>query len=216
MVQSKPSHAPVAELVDALGLGSSINRCEGSSPFWCIMNFLENTDILAGQIPEEYFTELEEYAFAAIEKREPLGDTDNVSSKEEWRMEIPSKFEFWLSVMTHSKGRLHKEDRGFFGIEHTHFSIDDMWVNVMSQGDVHHPHTHQNCLYSFVAYIDVADGDAPFYFIQDNMGKSLNIDRRSKSMIMVFPSTMIHTVFQQTTANHRVSVSGNIGIHIDR
>tara|TARA_B100000003_G_C10912044_1_gene363643 strand:- start:977 stop:1627 length:651 start_codon:yes stop_codon:yes gene_type:complete len=216
MVQSKPSHAPVAELVDALGLGSSINRCEGSSPFWCIMQFLQYTDILAGKISDEPFAELEEYAYAAIEKRESLGDNPYASGREEWVCEIPPKFEMWLGAIINTMCKLHTEDAGWYGVDHSMFRIEKMWVNVMSKGDQHFPHTHNKSLYSFAAYIDVNDGDAPFYFIKDNQGTPIDIDSRSKGMIMIFPSTMIHTVYPQQTDNLRISVSGNIGIHFDR
>ena len=46
------------------------------------MQFLQYTDILAGQIPEEQFAELEEYAYAGIEKRESLGDNPYASGRE--------------------------------------------------------------------------------------------------------------------------------------
>ena len=209
------TNAPVAEFVDALGLGSSEVIREGSSPFWCIMQFLEYTDIFAGKIREEEFSELKEYAYAGIERRESLGDNPYASNREEYVCEIPPKFEFWLNAIIHSQMKLHQEDAGWYGVKHDMFKIEKMWVNVMKKGDAHFPHTHNKSLYSFVAYIDVNDGDAPFYFIKDNQGTPIAIDSRSIGMFMVFPSTMIHTVYPQPTDNLRISVSGNIGIHFD-
>ena len=42
------------------------------------------------------FDELEEYAFKAIEKKEPVGDHKMVSIKREYSMDIPPRFERWL------------------------------------------------------------------------------------------------------------------------
>jgi len=179
------------------------------------MQFLNYTDILVGEIPHPEFKELEEYSYAGIEKRETLGDNPSASIREEYVLEIPPKFESWLASVCSSFGTLHTEDAGWYGVNHTMFRIEKMWVNVMTKGDAHFPHTHSRSLYSFAAYIDVNDGDAPFYFIKDNQGTPIQIDKNSKGMIMIFPSTMIHTVYPQTTDNHRISVSGNIGIHLD-
>jgi hypothetical protein len=179
------------------------------------MKFLNYTDILVGEIPRQIFHEVKEYTFAGIERREALGDNPGASIREEYVMEIPPKFESWLGNVCNSLCKLHTEDAGWYGVNDSMFRIEQMWVNVMTKGDAHFPHTHARSLYSFAAYIDVNDGDAPFYFIKDNQGTPIQIDKRSTGMIMIFPSTMIHTVYPQTTDNHRISVSGNIGIHFN-
>ena len=49
------------------------------------------------------FDELEEYAFKAIEKKEPVGDHKMVSIKREYSMDIPPRFErCCVTLLTHS------------------------------------------------------------------------------------------------------------------
>ena len=88
--------------------------------------------------------------------------------------------------------------------------ITHSWVNVMEKGDQHYPHMHENSFYSFSCYISCANGDAPFYFIKDNKGTKVDIDKSSQGHVLIFPSQMIHTVYPKKTDGQRVSVSGNI------
>ena len=59
------------------------------------------------------FDELEEYAFKAIEKKEPVGDHKMVSIKREYSMDIPPRFERWLCNTIDTQFDLHKAQCGF-------------------------------------------------------------------------------------------------------
>ena len=51
-----------------------------------------------------------------------------------------------------------------------------------------------------------------FYFIKDNKGTKVDINKSSEGHVLIFPSQMIHTVYPKKTDGQRVSVSGNIVI----
>jgi hypothetical protein len=82
----------------------------------------------------------------------------------------------------------------------------------MEKGDQHYPHMHENSFYSFSCYISTTNDDAPFYFIKDNKGTKVDINKSSEGHVLIFPSQMIHTVYPKKTDGQRVSVSGNIVI----
>ena len=179
------------------------------------MQFINNTKILAGRIPPKVFVEVEDYAKEGRRREDPLGDPAVTSLKEEYRCEIPPKFLAFLQETIHTFFDLHKDECGFYGITSDKIQLTDMWVNVMKKGDTHSPHIHGRSLYSFVLYINTTDNDAPFYYIEDGILNSLGIHSGSQSMIMIFPSTMIHGVYPKTSDPERISVSGNISIRFD-
>lgn len=172
------------------------------------MNFLLDQTILIGKV--ENFDELKFFAHDALDKKIPLSDHKYTSIKEEYKMDIPPKFEKWLCEVIDKFFLLHKEDYGLYGIDHSKLKIKGMWTNRMSKGEQHFPHTHKNSFYSFVAYINAVDDDAPFYFIKDNQGTPIFINRNSIGHVIIFPSTLIHTVYPKQNEGERVSVSGNV------
>ncbi|QIN97262.1 hypothetical protein [Synechococcus phage S-H25] len=176
------------------------------------MEFLLDQTILVAKI--EPFDELEEYSKSALENKIPLGDVKYTSLKEEYQMDIPPKFEQWLCKTIDNTFVLHKPEYGIYGVDHTKLKIRGMWTNRMSKGEQHYPHIHQKSFYSFAAYIKTSNDDAPFYFIKDNKGTPIQIDENSAGHIIIFPSTLIHTVYPKMTDGERISVSGNIIINV--
>ena len=85
-----------------------------------------------------------------------------------------------------------------------------LWVNRMHKGDQHFPHQHDSSFYSFSAYIKTTADDAPFLFIKNDRGEPVNIGEESMGHVLIFPSTLVHTVYPKQTDGERISVSGNI------
>ena len=176
------------------------------------MEFLVDQTVFVAMI--EPFEELSEYTYKALESKVPVGDHDVISLREEYRMEIPPKFEKWICETIDQNFNLHKEIRGVYGVDHTKLKISRMWTNRMTKGDQHYPHQHDRAFYSFSAYIKTTDNDAPFYFIKDNNGTPVFINENSQQHVLIFPSTLIHTVYPKNTDGERISVSGNIIINV--
>ena len=174
------------------------------------MRFLIDQVILVAQIDEEAFKELSDNAYEALERKHKLRDDPLVSLKEEYLMDIPYKFEDWLAKTIDRTFLLHKEKRGVYGADHTNLKMKGLWVNRMHKGDQHFPHQHDSSFYSFSAYVKTTDNDAPFMFIHNDMGQPVNMDENSMGHVLIFPSTLIHTVYPKTTDGERISVSGNV------
>tara|TARA_B100000927_G_C16362535_1_gene428099 strand:+ start:191 stop:733 length:543 start_codon:yes stop_codon:yes gene_type:complete len=161
--------------------------------------------------------ELEEYALRAIEKKEPVGDHKMVSIKREYSMEIPPNFEQWMCDTIDTHFDLHKPQCGIYGRDNgKRLRIIKMWANEMYQGDQHQPHMHQYSLYSFSCYIRTTNNDAPFYFIDNNQGQAVFINADSEGHSLIFPGTLIHTVYPKETEDVRISVSGNVILDVDK
>ena len=174
------------------------------------MEFLLDQTVLVAKIVPDAFQELSDYAYEALERKEPLRDKTIVSLKEEYLMKIPRTFEEWLSTAIDQTFTLHKEVNGIYGVGVENLKLKGAWVNRMQKGDQHFPHMHQNSFYSFAAYIKATDNDAPFMFIKNDMGQPISIDKQSEGHILIFPSTLIHTVYPKQTDGERISVSGNV------
>ena len=174
------------------------------------MQFLPNTEILVVKIPDEPFEVLSDAAYAGIRDKEPLEDPQYASIRQEYGMPIPVLFQTWLQGVIDSTFELHKERYGIYNSETDMLQIARMWVNVMEKGDQHFPHMHENAFYSFAAYIKVDDNDSPFYFIKDNHGSKIEINKESEKHLLIFPSGLIHTVYPKESEGQRISVSGNV------
>ena len=177
-----------------------------------IMNFLTGTDILVCKMPGEVFEDVKKASDIGIENKIKLNDAEEASIKQEYSMPIPNMFEDWITQLIDHCYEFHKERYGIVTKGAQDLHIVKMWVNVMEKGDQHYPHTHDHSFYSFSCYISTANDDAPFYFIKDNKGQKVNIDKTSEGHVLIFPSQMIHTVYPKKTDGQRVSVSGNIVI----
>ena len=163
------------------------------------------------------FDELEEYAFKAIEKKEPVGDHKMVSIKREYSMDIPPRFERWLCNTIDTQFDLHKAQCGIYGEDNgKRLRIIKMWANEMYKGDQHQPHMHQYSLYSFSCYIRTTNDDAPFYFIDNNQWQAVFINADSQRHALIFPGTLVHTVYPKETEDVRISVSGNVVLDVDK
>lgn len=174
------------------------------------MQFLPNTEILVCQIPDEPFEMLKEGAYKGISDKQSLEDPQYASIRQEYTMPIPVLFQVWLQGVIDNMFELHKERYGIFNTEPDMLQIAKMWVNVMEKGDQHFPHMHEHAFYSFAAYIKVDDNDAPFYFIKDNRGSRIDINKESEKHMLIFPSGLIHTVYPKESEGQRISVSGNV------
>lgn len=163
-------------------------------------------------IGDEPFRQLKERAYQALETKNPVGDQDAVSIKDEYMMTIPPAFEPWLLRTIHRNFIAHTSICGINGVDEDKLRITGMWVNRMKKGEQHQPHAHDNSFYSFSAYIEATDQDASFYFINDNQGSPIYINKESIQHILIFPSTLIHTVQRKRTEGDRISVSGNVVI----
>ncbi len=178
------------------------------------MQFLPNTEILVCQIPDEPFDILEKAAREGIEEKKSLGDPQYASIRQEYSMPIPVLFQSWLQFVIDDMYELHKERYGIFNGNKEMLEIAKMWVNVMEKGDQHFPHMHEHAFYSFAAYIEVNDDDAPFYFIKDNRGSRIEINKESERHLLLFPSALIHTVYPKESEGQRISVSGNVILNL--
>ena len=103
------------------------------------------------------------------------------------------------------------------------FYFTESWVNYMDKGGSHPPHTHPNSIVSGVFFIH---GDpCPIHFLKnDNFpfsGFSLNVTEKNNvnantyefynypGVLLLFPSTTPHTVFENQSDYVRVSLSFN-------
>lgn len=174
------------------------------------MHFLLDQVILVAQIDPEAFQELSDHAYNALERKHPLRDDPLVSLKEEYLLDVPYKFEEWITKTIDEQFLLHKERSGIYGVDHTKLKMKGLWVNRMHKGDQHFPHQHDSSFYSFPAYIKTTADDAPFLFIKNDRGEPVNIGEESMGHVLIFPSTLVHTVYPKQTDGERISVSGNI------
>lgn len=179
-------------------------------------SFLPGTDILVAKVPDEVFEDVEEATFTGIDRKESLDDPQYASIRQEYVMPIPAAFQCWLGHTIDHHFEFHKDRYGIVGVEIDDLKIGQMWVNVMKKNDQHYPHMHEHSFYSFALYVRVEDNDAPFYFIKDNHGTRIEINRESQQHILIFPSQMIHTVYPKQTGGERISVSGNVLIDLNR
>tara|TARA_B100001250_G_C19673820_1_gene732723 strand:+ start:543 stop:1094 length:552 start_codon:yes stop_codon:yes gene_type:complete len=174
------------------------------------MNFIPNSDILVAAIPDDVFADLTKASHMGIASKKPLGDEKEASIRQEYQMPIPNIFEDWITQTIDLSFPYHTPEYGIMEMDKKNMKIVQMWVNVMEKGDQHFPHQHRHSFYSFSCYISCTNDDAPFYFIKDNRGQKVNIDKGSEGHALIFPSTLIHTVYPKTTEDKRISVSGNI------
>ena len=77
------------------------------------MEWLVQHKLLVAYI--EPFAQLEEYAFKAIERKEPVGDDKLVSIQKEYSMDVPPEFEKWLCNTIDTHFDLHKPQCGIVG-----------------------------------------------------------------------------------------------------
>ena len=70
-------------------------------------------------------------------------------------------------------------------------------------------------LSSIAINLIIAD-DAPFYFIDNNQGQAVFINADSQGHALIFPGTLIHTVYPKETEDVRISVSGNVILDVDK
>lgn len=176
------------------------------------MNFLPNTDIFVAKMPNDVFSDLQIASDTGIEKKITHNDPDEASLRQEYKMPIPNLFEDWITQLIDHAFEFHKIKYGIDTKGAQNLHITNMWVNIMEKGDQHYPHMHDYSFYSFSCYISSTNDDAPFYFIKDNRGQKINIDKGSEGHVLIFPSTMIHTVYPKKTDGKRISCSGNIVI----
>ena len=64
--------------------------------------------------------------------------------------------------------------------------------------------------------IRTTNDDAPFYFIDNNQGQAVWINADSQGHALIFPGTLIHTVYPKQTEDVRISVSGNVILDVDK
>jgi len=177
---------------------------------WLLQNKVLVARVYCDFLKDEPYLQLQEYAYDALSKRCKLGDDQRVSIEHEYKMEVPPKFSQWLTGVVDKTFFKHKAISGIVGADESNLEVSGMWVNQMMRGDQHQVHTHASSMYSFTAYLDVNDNDAPFYFISDNQGVPIYINRESLQHILIFPSDLVHTVLRKETDTPRISVSGNI------
>ena len=174
------------------------------------MNVLEKVGLICELIPPQEFEELTECAYEALDAQIRLGDRDDVSIREEYQMRIPKKFSKWLIATCHNKMIRHHPEYGFYNLKEEHLQIPIMWTNRMRKGEQHQIHVHGNSLYSFSAYIACGDNDAPFFFMHSDCLEYLHINEHSRGNVLIFPSSLPHSVSLKKTDGDRISVSGNI------
>tara|TARA_Y100001937_G_C7071688_1_gene308696 strand:- start:467 stop:1090 length:624 start_codon:yes stop_codon:yes gene_type:complete len=108
----------------------------------------------------------------------------------------------------------------------TKFEITQSWINYNNTGESHHNHKHSNSILSGVFYIE-GDGDCPIVFHRDdsraffggNFEYSIEeyniLNSRTwvlpnkKNHLVLFPSTISHSVNSNDTNKERVSLSFN-------
>ena len=108
----------------------------------------------------------------------------------------------------------------------TKFEITQSWINYNNSGESHHNHKHSNSVISGVFYIE-GDGDCPIVFHRDDSRAffggnfEYNIEEynmlnsrtwvlpNKKNHLVLFPSTISHSVNRNDTNNERVSLSFN-------
>ena len=180
------------------------------------MRFLEGTDILVAEMPKSVFADMQQASEIAIEQKITHNDPAEASIRQEYSMKCPDSFSDWILLLIDHAFEFHKLRYGIAteGIQNLY--ITHSWVNVMEKGDQHYPHMHENSFYSFSCYIRTTNDDAPFYFIDINQGQAVFINADSQGHALIFPGTLIHTVYPKETEDVRISVSGNVILDVDK
>ena len=112
--------------------------------------------------------------------------------------------------------------------------ITQSWLNFTTKDQFHHRHTHPNSFYSAVLYLKVTEGDnITFYDVEPSnnflidsnhygLFNSNSWDISVKdNLLLIFPSTLSHSVSKVLHDNLRVSLSfntflrGEFGQHFD-
>ena len=99
------------------------------------------------------------------------------------------------------------------------------WFSIIEKYGYHEAHTHPDCLWSAVYYLQAEHTDAPICFLNKNiidtgwgMGvKSVKTEFNSNQvsvqpetgMLLIFPSYLLHKVDQQKTDNERIMIAMN-------
>jgi len=117
------------------------------------------------------------------------------------------------------------------GITYEEIIMNCMWANIQQTGGVHQQHSHPNCMFSGVLYLEVPDGEGEipgdFYFRDPNLSAyhirydyiSKEFDpteyaviRPRKGRIIIFPHWLEHGTYVSkfSPEKERISVSFNI------
>jgi len=114
----------------------------------------------------------------------------------------------------------------------TRISITEMWININKRGDFNRTHTHTECDFSGVIWINTCgsqSGNIEFenpnlfeqskilHKLKENIKNEFALHRSiwmepKEGMIVIFPSNMRHLVFPNKTDSDRISISFNISL----
>jgi hypothetical protein len=122
---------------------------------------------------------------------------------------------------------------------HTKFSLNPLWVNYQKQHEFNPPHNHNSGNgFSFVVFMKIPThwkeqhalpfsansngscaSDFMFLLAQGNQVSAINIllSPEDEGRILIFPAWLMHQVFPfYGTEEERITISGNIGIDMDK
>lgn len=101
--------------------------------------------------------------------------------------------------------------------------ITQSWVNYTKSGQYHHKHTHPNSLVSGVLYINADEKNDAINFHKDKYNE-IHIQTKESNFfnsnsfilpvktndLVLFPSSLYHSVFYKTGSNVRISLAFNV------
>lgn len=117
------------------------------------------------------------------------------------------------------------------GIKYEEVIMNCMWANIQKTGGTHQQHSHPNCMFSGVLYLEVPDGEgeipgdlyfrdpnlAAYHIKYDYTSKELDpteyaVMRPKKGRIIIFPYWLEHGTYVSkfSPEKERISVSFNI------
>tara|TARA_R110000796_G_scaffold60057_1_gene138620 strand:- start:1975 stop:2601 length:627 start_codon:yes stop_codon:yes gene_type:complete len=188
-----------------------------NNPLWKVHGIFA-TPIYVSHL-DRSFTKKEKQ-FVENSKKDAYANLGNYISKDKYVLNKPSfsnlKKDLLKQVDNYSKEVICPENK-------IKLNITQSWLNYTTKNQYHHEHSHSNSFLSGVLYIKANPELDKIHFHKD-VSKGLNIKTKNfnsynapewifntgDSMVILFPSYLVHSVKFKTEDNERISLAFNV------
>jgi uncharacterized protein (TIGR02466 family) len=152
------------------------------------------------------------------EKRDYIKLEGNYTSLETYILDFPEMNDIKKTIISHVQNYVNEVYKPLHNIE---CYITQSWLTVTPPGSYHHIHNHPNSFVSGVFYINVDENtdeinfikDSPQFYVEGGECNDYNYYSRQFKVkpldIIIFPSTLNHSVPNTINKNNRTSLSFN-------